>query len=136
MFKDHVFLYVEDDPLSREALEAIFTRVMGVDQLYIFDDSTDFISRVKALPAVPDLFLIDIHLKPYNGFELLDMLRSDPMFQQAKVIALTASVMNEEVDLLKKSGFDGAIGKPISVVLFPELIERILRNEAVWHVSE
>ena len=45
MVKEYVYLYVEDDPLSREALSIIFTRVMKVKQLYILEDSTDFMAR-------------------------------------------------------------------------------------------
>ena len=63
------------------------------------------------------------------------MLRADPNYSGAIVIALTASVMNEEIELLQQSGFDGAIGKPIDVDVFPDLIQRILDGEKVWHVS-
>src|SRR5690242_21427523 len=48
-----------------------------------------------------------------NGFQMLQMVREDSVYCDTKVVALTASVMNEEVERLRKSGFDGAIGKPI-----------------------
>jgi CheY-like chemotaxis protein len=134
--KEYTYLYVEDDPLSREALSVILTRVMGVKRLYILDDSTDFMARVSALPAIPDLIILDIHMKPLNGFEMLKLLRQDPHYQRCRIVALTASVMNEEVSLLQESGFDGAIGKPIDVGRFPDLIKRILAGESVWHITE
>jgi CheY-like chemotaxis protein len=134
--KEYTYLYVEDDPLSREALSVIFTRVMGVKRLYILEDNTDFVARVSALPTIPDLIILDIHMKPLNGFEMLKLLRQDPRFQHCRIIALTASVMNEEVSLLQASGFDGAIGKPIEVGSFPGLIERILAGESVWYIAE
>jgi CheY-like chemotaxis protein len=133
---DHAYLYVEDDPLSREALQIIFTRVMGVQRLYMLEDSEDFMARVNALPEVPDLIILDIHMKPLNGFEMLNLLRGDPKFEHCRIVALTASVMNEEIAMLQESGFDGAIGKPIDVGSLPGLIERILAGEAVWHVAE
>lgn len=135
MIETYTYLYVEDDPLSREALQLVLQRVMGVERLYIFEDSTDFSARVQALPTMPDLFMLDIHMKPCDGFEMLAMLRREPAYQHARIIALTASVMNEEVDLLKQSGFDGAIGKPIEVGKFRDLLERIFRGEQVWHVA-
>ncbi len=135
IFNEHVYLYVEDDPLSREAICVIFARVMGVERLWVFDDSDDFMQRVKALNHAPDVILLDIHVAPYNGFEMLTMLRRDPAFQNARVIALTASVMSEEVAVLQESGFDGAIGKPINVATFPGVIERIIHGESVWCIT-
>lgn len=136
MFNDKTFVYVEDDPMSRKALELILTRVMGIGNVHIFPDSTDFMEKVHALPQHPDLFLLDIHVPPYSGFEMLKMLRADTAYANARIVALTASVMNEEVALLRDSGFDGVCGKPIDIANFPSVIERILGGEKVWHVTE
>jgi CheY-like chemotaxis protein len=67
---------------------------------------------------------------------MLQMLRSEPAYQDAKVIALTASVMNDEVTLLKNSGFNGAIGKPINVSTFSEVIQAVLDGVDIWHISD
>ncbi len=136
MRDEQVYLYVEDDPLSREALQIVLRRVMGAERVYIFPDSVEFMSRIKALPDRPDIILLDIHLQPYSGFELLKMLREDPDYRAARVIALTASVMNEEVELLKQSGFDGVIGKPIQVATFPNLMKLVSNGELIWHISD
>jgi CheY-like chemotaxis protein len=134
MIKDLTYLCVEDDEMNRVAIRAIFNRVMGIQRLVVFDDSTDFMSRLKSLEERPTVFLLDVHVSPHNGFDMLKMLREDPDYQKAKVIAFTASVMNEEVELLRESGFDSAIGKPINVSVFPSLIERIVQGEAIWYI--
>lgn len=136
LLNEHVFLYVEDDPFSRDALEIILRRVMKVESLYLFEDSRDFMARLTALPQQPDVILLDIHMEPHTGFEMLAMLRSAKRYANATVIALTASVMNEEVELLKESGFDGIIGKPVNVASFPRLIQRVIDGESIWHVTE
>lgn len=135
MFEDKSFLYVEDDTMSRQALELILKRVMKAQNVWVFENSVNFIERVEALPVMPDVFLLDIHVPPYTGFEMLAMLRAHPDYADKPIIALTASVMNEEVNLLKNSGFSGAIGKPIVVQYFPSLMQRILSGEAVWHIT-
>lgn len=66
---------------------------------------------------------------------MLQMIRQEPQFATAKIIALTASVMNEEVAQLRVSGFDGAISKPLNVSVFPELIRQIVAGEAVWFIQ-
>ena len=136
MFNNHTFLYVEDDDLSREALQIILNRVMKVERVDVFEDSGNFLERVHALPYKPDIFLLDIHMQPHTGFEMLQMLRADPDYQDAKVIALTASVMNDEVTLLRTSGFDGAIGKPINVATFPNVIKSVLDGIDIWHITD
>jgi CheY-like chemotaxis protein len=136
MLHDHTFLYVEDDAMSREGLELVIRRVMGVEHLWVFADSADFMQRLNSLPRKPDVILLDIHMRPYSGLDLLKMLRGDPAYAQATVVALTASVMNEEMELLRASGFDGAIAKPINVATFPNLIERAVGGESVWHVTD
>src|SRR6185369_5977376 len=103
------YLYLEDDPLSREIMQMILGTGMGVESLVMFEDSQDFANRLKALDKKIDVFLLDIHITPVDGFKVLEMLRADPAYQKAKIIALTASVMNEEVEKLRRSGFDAAI---------------------------
>jgi CheY-like chemotaxis protein len=135
MLKDAFFLYVEDDELSREVMQMLIEQALGSHHLVMFEDSADFMARLRALPRRPDVILLDVHVQPYDGFEMLNFLRHDPAFAEAQVIALTASVMSDETKQLRDSGFDGMIAKPLSVSTFPDLIERILNGEAVWYLA-
>ncbi len=135
--RELTYLYVEDDSLSQEIMQMILLRGMGVpaERLHIFSDSYDFMARVKALVPQPDVILLDVHVSPLDGFSMLQQLRAESDYQNARVIALTASVMNEEVAQLRQSGFNGAIAKPLSFSTFPALIERIANGETVWHIA-
>jgi len=135
MLSEATFLYVEDDALSRDVMRLIVETAMGIKTLTIFDDSRDFITRARSLPAIPDVILLDIQVRPHDGFEMLSMLRQDPELKKARVIALTASVMNEEIEQMRACGFDGTIGKPVSVTTFPELLARVAHGEAIWNVG-
>jgi DNA-binding NarL/FixJ family response regulator len=129
------FLYVEDDPLSREVIRIALKDIMRYEKVWIFEDSENFLDRVQALECVPDVILLDIHMTPVNGFEMLKLLRGHDTFTRCQVIALTASVMNEEVTLLRESGFDGAIGKPIDPDVFPDLIRQVVGGEKIWYIA-
>ena len=48
------------------------------------------------------------------------------------IIALTASVMREEVRKLMSAGFNGCLAKPIDLATFPDTLRRIMAGEAVW----
>jgi CheY-like chemotaxis protein len=125
---------VEDDPSNRLVMKLLVEKTLNPKYYAIFEDSAEFLSRVRSLPARPDIILLDIHVSPYNGFQMLQMIRDDSVYFDSKVVALTASVMNEEVEKLRKSGFDGAIGKPIALSTFPVVIERIIKGESIWQV--
>jgi CheY-like chemotaxis protein len=129
------FLYVEDDPISRDVIRIALQTVMGYEQVSIFENSENFLERVESLPAVPDVILLDIHMEPLDGIEMLKLLKRNGTYADSRIIALTASVMNEEVAMLMESGFDGGIGKPIDPDIFPGLIQRIIDGETVWHIT-
>lgn len=134
MTSDPVFLYVEDDAVSRSIMQMLLTRVIGYDKITIFADSDRFMEKVEALPAKPDVIFLDIHVQPHSGFEMLEMLRSHEAYKDTSIVALTASVMNEEVEQLHNAGFDGGIAKPLDQSRFPDLLQRILAKEKIWHI--
>lgn len=129
-----VLVYVEDDEASIIVMKAIVEKVMKLQTLHVLQNSADFVEQVRQLGVMPDIFLFDIEMQPYDGFDLLSMLRNDPAYGTSKVVALTASVMSEEVARLKRRGFDGAIAKPLNIEAFPELIAKIMRGESVWYI--
>lgn len=130
-----ILVYVEDDENSIFVMKMVVERVMKLPALYVLQSRADFVQQVKGLGIVPDVFLLDIQMKPFDGVELLSMLRKDPQLKCSKVIALTASVTNEEVSLLKSGGFDGAIAKPLNIEVFPDLIAKIINGEQVWYIA-
>lgn len=129
-------LYVEDDPLSRRILETLLVRRLKLSHVTFFVDSTDFDMKVHELNPKPDVIFLDINVEPYDGYEMLKMLRQSEKFNSVPVIALTASIMSEEVQRLRAAGFQGLIGKPVNLHTFPTLLNSILKGEAVWRVLD
>jgi CheY-like chemotaxis protein len=130
-----VFLYVENDELSREVMKALLTRGLGYRDLMIFDTSAHFERHLQDLASKPDVIFLDIHMEPIDGFEMLKLIRQNKNHHATPVIALTASVMNEEVRRLREAGFDGAIAKPINYDTFPGALDRILNGEQIWNTK-
>jgi CheY-like chemotaxis protein len=135
MSVDPAFLYVEDDASSSEVMEMLLAYRLGYSKVTIFEDSTDFLNKLNRLTTSPSVFFLDIHIKPYDGFEMLKMIRNHERYAQATVIAVTASVMNEEIETLRAADFDGVISKPIDPDLFPDLVAAILDGKKVWQIS-
>ncbi|MCI0709205.1 MAG: response regulator [Chloroflexi bacterium] len=128
------FLYVEDDEMSRIVMNVVMTRMLGFENLTIFEDSADFLERLLSLDPMPDFIFLDIQMKPYTGFEMLEMIRETEEYAEIPVIALTASVMNEEVELLRRAGFNSVIAKPLDQQSFPHILEDIMNGKEIWKV--
>ena len=74
----------------------------------------------------PDLILMDIQLPGMNGIDALKVLRADPATAAIPVIAVTASVMQQDRKLITEAGFNGYVGKPLSVKEFLEAVTTAL----------
>jgi CheY-like chemotaxis protein len=129
------FLYVDDDPGSRHLIQLLMNAVLGYMHVTIFENSENFMERVRALPAVPDAVFLDVHIAPHDGYEMLKMLRGEPGYQKIPVIAMTASVMMSDLERLRTAGFNGLIGKPIKKKAFSDQLQKILAGESIWEVN-
>jgi two-component system cell cycle response regulator DivK len=74
----------------------------------------------------PDLILMDIQLPGMSGIDALKILRADPATAAIPVIAVTASVMQQDRNLITEAGFDGYIGKPLNLKEFLDAVRAML----------
>ena len=130
-----IFLYIENDELSREVMRTLLIRGLGYRDLTMLETSSHFEEDLKRLTQKPDIIFLDIHMEPLDGFEMLKLIRRNKDYYATPVIALTASVMNEEVRRLREAGFDGAIAKPINYDVFPAILDRILNGDQIWNTK-
>jgi CheY-like chemotaxis protein len=128
-------LYVEDDPMSRRVMQLMFTMEMGLQHITIFENSSNFMERVESITPPPNIIFLDIHVLPHDGFAMLKMLRQSTCFQKTPIVALTASVMNEEINQLRVAGFDGCLAKPIDGETFADLFQDILNGREIWRIT-
>ncbi len=127
-------LYVEDEVRSRKVMRMLLSSNMRLPHVTIFEDSADIVERVDALTPKPDIIFLDIHVQPHSGFEMLKMLRQSPCYADTPIVALTASVMNEEIQQLKLAGFNGCLSKPVDIDTFPDTLQRIINGEEIWRI--
>ncbi len=77
----------------------------------------------------PDLVLMDIQLPGMNGIEALKVLRADSATARIPVVAITASVMQQDRQQVVDSGFDGFIEKPINLREFLAAVQTALKPQ-------
>ena len=76
----------------------------------------------------PDLILMDIQLPGMNGIDALRVLRADSATAGIAAIAVTASVMQQDRNLITDAGFDRYVGKPINLKEFLDAVRTTLEQ--------
>jgi len=89
-------------------------------------DAFDAIAQKK-----PDLILLDIMLPDLDGYEIFQIIRQNPEWDDIKIICLTAK--NRDVDIAKglNLGVDAYITKPFSNAELLAEIRRLLDRAPV-----
>lgn len=80
-----------------------------------------------ARSRAPNLILMDIQLPGMSGIDALKLLRSEPATAAIPVVAITASVMQQDRQQIMSAGFNGFIEKPVNLKNLLDTVQRTLR---------
>jgi signal transduction histidine kinase/CheY-like chemotaxis protein/HAMP domain-containing protein len=116
-----LLLVVEDNLDNLLTVNALLAESYDVIEAYNGLDAVH-----KARTHQPNLILMDIALPVMDGVEAFKAIRKDPFSQHIPVIALTASALISDRELILAHGFDAYIAKPIDVDPFYKTINAIL----------
>jgi len=117
-------LLVEDEPDVRSVAEAI---------LHTFGYTVTAVANgAEALDAMdeaqPDLILSDIRMPVFDGFQLLQRIRADPVWNQTPFIILSAKAESADLRMGMSLGADDYVTKPYSSRELLARIRAILRR--------
>jgi len=70
----------------------------------------------------PDLILMDIRMPVMDGIAATKIIKNDPKLKHISIIALSASVMDDEIQKIQEVGFDDFLKKPVKL---PELLKSL-----------
>ena len=82
-----------------------------------------------ARQARPAAILCDVQMPRLDGFEVLRILKADPLTRAIPVIAVTALAMVGDRERIMAAGFDGYITKPIVPETFVSQVEQYMAGE-------
>ena len=104
-------LVVEDDEKSRRLL----TDVLEFHGFDVCAVPTGEEGLADAKLCCPDAALLDIQLPGISGFDVLAGLRAESNDACLPVIAVTASVMDQDRKKILAAGFDAYVAKPVNI---------------------
>jgi len=123
IWKDKLFLIVEDDPASSMLLEIILSKTGA--KLLFAESGEKALSIVKRTRGI-DLILMDIKLGGISGIQATIQIKK--FFPDLPVIAQTACVVYGDKELCIRSGCSDYISKPIVSSLLIDAIQNQLNR--------
>jgi len=116
-------LYIEDNPANLRLVSHIFARK---DHIQLLTAHTPELGIELAFAHQPDLILLDINLQGIDGYQVLEVFKSDPELKKIPVIAVTANAMPRDVTRGKEAGFVEYLTKPLDVENFTKVVDQWL----------
>lgn len=103
-------IVADDEPSVR----LLVTATIGPDDYILVeasdgDEAWDLVQRHQ-----PELVLLDVRMPGRTGIEILKLIRSDPNLSSTKVILLTASAQQSDINAGLVAGADFYLTKPFS----------------------
>ena len=113
-------LIAEDNEINQEVVKSMLADTNAT--LHLVSNGQLAIEAYKQYQ--PDIVLMDIHMPIMDGKKACQLIKQQ--YGHAKIIALTANVMEQDVQDYLKIGFDGHLGKPIEFCALYSLLEKWL----------
>lgn len=115
-------LLFEDDRTMRSILTTLL-QLEGFEVVSIsFNPNVDYVQAVR--DEIPDILLLDVHLRDLNGFDVLKNLRDDPTTRQTRIVMTSGMDLRDQC---KAAGADGFILKPY----MPDELIQTLKDQLV-----
>lgn len=118
MLNNNKVLIVDDVPLNR----LMVRKMLGTFGLEIMEAN----NGLEALEALrhfeADVILLDLMMPVMDGFEMLRILRANPLTARIPVIVLSALNTNEDIVAAYNAGANDFVTKPI---LFEKLLSSV-----------
>lgn len=115
-------LVVDDNQINRLLINKILTK-WGA-KIDFAENGIQAVSKVESNKY--DVVLMDIHMPEMGGLEATQIIRdkAEPYFKQLPIIALTASLLNSQMDQIGGAGMNDYILKPFEPKALYEKLSR------------
>jgi CheY-like chemotaxis protein len=120
-------LYIEDNLSNQRVMEQIVSRFPTL-KLRVEREGIRGVYAARA--QKPDLILLDISLPGMDGYEILEIMKSNGETKNIPVVALSANAMAEDIARGKRLGFNDYLTKPIDVVELISMLNTQLSSPA------
>jgi CheY-like chemotaxis protein len=120
-------LLAEDNPVNREVALGLLKR--HGHSVTVVTDGAEAVEAAR--PGDFDVILMDVHMPGMDGTEASRIVRGFPGPQgRVPIVALSASVLKDEVDVCFQAGMDEFLAKPIDPAALTRVLARLGASRA------
>jgi signal transduction histidine kinase/CheY-like chemotaxis protein len=119
-------LLAEDHPVNREVALGLLKRYGHA--VTVVTDGAEAVAAARA--GGFDVILMDVHMPGMDGTEASRIIRGFPTpAGRVPIVALSASVLKDEVDLCFQAGMDEFLAKPIDPAALSRVLSRLAASD-------
>ncbi|MFZ4930129.1 response regulator [Chryseobacterium sp. Mn2064] len=119
---------IDDEQLILEGVKMLLSNEKNISVCLTSDNGPDFIESLGTLPEneFPDLALVDVQMKPMNGFELVEILKEK--YPDLKIIILSSHYKTSILGYMVKLGVSAFLPKNSNKKTFIDAITMVDKN--------
>ena len=129
VFKDSSIMVVDDIYENR----ALIKESIRLSNITFYEASNGKEAIKLASEVELDLIFMDIRMPEMNGYTATKEIKK---FSDTPIVALTASIMQDELDKLSKNNFDGYLRKPVSKSELYKSMSQYLKHDNIQEKIE
>ena len=129
-YTGHTLLLAEDVEINRIIVLSLFEPTnINID---CAENGAQAVSMFKQAPEKYELIFMDVQMPELDGYEATRQIRAldVPQAKTIPIIAMTANVFREDIEMCLEAGMNGHIGKPLD---FEEVIAALRKHLPVSH---
>jgi len=134
-FPGRCILLAEDVEINREIVQAILEPTeIKIDCAV---NGTEVVRMFREDPNRYDLIFMDLQMPEMNGLEATRHIRAigSPKAKKVPIIAMTANVFKEDIEICIESGMNAHIGKPLVLGEVMEILRQYLRTTSAYDID-
>ena len=127
-YTGHTLLLAEDVEINREIVLSLFepTKI----SIECAENGAQAVQMFRQAPEKYDMIFMDVQMPELDGYEATRQIRAldVPQAKTIPIIAMTANVFREDVEMCLESGMNGHVGKPVD---FDDVIAMLRKHIAI-----
>jgi DNA-binding NarL/FixJ family response regulator len=121
-------LLVEDSALLAARLSELIQRLPDVDLIATVESEVDAVNHIAT--SLPDVLILDLHLRSGSGFGVLRSLARDTVVQRPKVVILTNFGLPEYRREAESFGVEAFLDKSRDYFQIPALLRGFAKERS------
>ncbi|MBV8328544.1 response regulator transcription factor [Chryseobacterium sp.] len=119
---------IDDEQLILEGVKMLLSNEKNISVCLTADNGPDFITDLEKLSEdeFPDIALVDVQMKPMNGFELVEILKE--RYPDLKIIILSSHYKTSILGYMVKLGVSAFLPKNSNKKTFIDAITMVDKN--------